>query len=49
MQPMLHVATTAARAAAKIILTGLDRIDSVRIEEKRKHDFVTSVDKAGRS
>jgi len=46
MQPMLHVATTAARAAAKIILTGLDRIDSVRIEEKRKHDFVTSVDKA---
>lgn len=46
MQPMLHIATTAARAAAKIILTGLDRIDSVRIEEKRKHDFVTSVDKA---
>ena len=46
MQPMLHVATTAARAAAKIILTGLDRIDSVRIEEKRKHDFVTSIDKA---
>jgi myo-inositol-1(or 4)-monophosphatase len=36
----------AARQAAKTILVGLDRIDSIRITEKRKNDFVTSVDKA---
>ncbi|MBT4804343.1 MAG: inositol monophosphatase [Legionellales bacterium] len=46
MNPMVNVATSAARAAAKIILTGLDRIDSVRIAEKSRNDFVTSVDKA---
>ena len=43
---MLNTALTAARSAAKIILTGLDRIDSVRIAEKNRNDFVTSVDKA---
>ncbi|MEE3002931.1 MAG: inositol monophosphatase family protein [Pseudomonadota bacterium] len=49
MNSMLNVALTAARSAAKIILTGLDRIDSVRITEKSKNDFVTSVDKAAES
>lgn len=49
MNAMLNTALTAARSAAKIILTGLDRIDSVRIAEKNRNDFVTSVDKAAES
>lgn len=49
MNSMLNVATTAVRSAAKIILTGLDRIDSIRITEKSRNDFVTSVDKAAES
>ena len=46
MSATLHTAVQPTRSAATLILTGLDRIDSVRITEKRKHDFVTSVDKA---
>ena len=46
MTAILNTAVQAARLAAKTILVGLDRIDSVRITEKRKNDFVTSVDKA---
>lgn len=40
---MLNIAVKAARAAAKVILPGQDRIDSVRISEKSRYNFVSSL------
>jgi myo-inositol-1(or 4)-monophosphatase len=46
MDPLLNIAIDAARNAGKIILRYIDRVDSIRIDQKSRHDFVTEVDKA---
>ncbi len=45
MHPMLNIAIQAARNAGKIIVRFMDHLDSADITEKKKHDFVTKVDK----
>ncbi len=45
MQPMLNIAVRAARAGAAIIVRYLDRIDTLQVTEKSRHDFVTEVDR----
>lgn len=44
MHPILNIAVKAARQAEKIIMRSIDRLDSVRVNEKGHHDFVTEVD-----
>jgi myo-inositol-1(or 4)-monophosphatase len=46
MHPLVTIAVRGARAAAQIIVRGLDGLDKVGIQTKGDHDFVTSVDKA---
>lgn len=45
MHPLANIATQAARNASKIILRYLDRLDTVKVNEKSQNDFVTEVDK----
>jgi myo-inositol-1(or 4)-monophosphatase len=45
MQPMLYIAETAARSAARIILRSFDRVDQLEITEKSKNNFATEVDR----
>lgn len=44
MQPTLNVAIEAARNAGNIILRNIDRIESLTVETKEKHDYVSEVD-----
>lgn len=44
MHPIMNIATQAARAASKIILRYLDKLDTINIAEKGPHNFVTEVD-----
>ncbi len=44
MHPMLNIAVQAARNASKIIVRAVDRLDTVRVDEKGRNDFVTQVD-----
>jgi len=44
-RPAVNVAVRAARAAGAIILRYLNRVDSLAVEEKSRHDFVSEVDK----
>lgn len=44
MQAALHIATTAAREAGKIISRNLERVDSLSIHTKQKNDFVSEID-----
>jgi len=44
MKPMLNIAVSAARAAGKIIMRYVNRIDSLSIKTKMRNDFVTEVD-----
>ena len=44
MNPILNIATTAVREAAKIIMTGYDRIDSVAISKNSKGSFTSTID-----
>ena len=46
MQPIINIAITAARRAGDIMLQSMDRLDTIRVEEKGNNDFVTEVDKA---
>ena len=46
MHPMLNIAVKAARAAGDLIIRHVDRIDGLQIEQKRRNDFVTEVDRA---
>ncbi len=43
--PILNIAVEAARNAGNIIIRSLQRLDTVKISEKRPNDFVTEVDK----
>lgn len=45
MQPLLNIATQAARSAGQKILGHLDDIDKLKIEHKGKNDYVSEVDK----
>ena len=45
MQPILNIAITAATQAGKIINQYVDRVDSVRVMEKSRNDFVSEVDR----
>ena len=45
MQPMCTIALRAARAAGEMIVKAADNLDVVRIDEKRRNDFVTDVDR----
>ena len=42
--PILNIAVEAARTAGNIIIRSLQRLDTVKIAEKRPNDFVTEVD-----
>lgn len=44
MQPMVNIAVRAARAAGDVIMRHYDRLDTVRVESKRRNDFVSEVD-----
>ncbi|MDG1818827.1 MAG: inositol monophosphatase family protein [Porticoccaceae bacterium] len=45
MQPMVNIALRAARLAGEMIVKSADSLDSVKVDEKGRHDFVTEVDK----
>lgn len=44
MHPFLHIATSATRAAGKVIINSLDRLDTIQFAEKQQNDFVTEID-----
>jgi myo-inositol-1(or 4)-monophosphatase len=46
MQPIVRVASQAARKASEVILRGWRDIDILRVEEKSPNDFVTAVDRS---
>lgn len=46
MQPTLTIAIRAARAAGRILLRYLDRVDQLPIQSKSQNDFVSEVDRA---
>ncbi|HSB96062.1 MAG TPA: inositol monophosphatase family protein, partial [Spongiibacteraceae bacterium] len=46
MQPMLTIALKAARKAGEIIARSVERLDTVRIDEKSANNFVTEIDRA---
>jgi myo-inositol-1(or 4)-monophosphatase len=45
MQPLEHIAVTAARAAGNFIMRNLERADQVQVTRKSRNDFVTEVDR----
>ncbi len=45
MDPRLNIAIDAARKAGRLISRSIDRIDEVKIDEKKRNDFVTNIDK----
>ena len=45
MHPMLNIAVRAARAGGDFISRYIDRVDSLRVTEKSRNDFVSEVDK----
>ena len=45
MHALINIATKAVLNASKIILRVIDRLDTIQIEEKRRNDFVTNIDK----
>lgn len=44
--PLVNIATQAARSAGNIIVRAMDRLDKIQITEKRPNDYVTEIDKA---
>ncbi len=45
MNPMLNTAVKAARRAGSVILRGMNRFDTLTIENKAKNDFVSEIDR----
>src|SRR3990167_297337 len=43
-EPIVNIAVKAARAAGDLIIRSLDRLDTVRITEKKPNDYVTEID-----
>lgn len=46
MDPLLSIAIDAARHAGKVMMRYMDRLDSIHVSQKGRHDFVTEVDKS---
>lgn len=44
MHPFLNIADRAARSAGKIIVSALERLDTLTLTEKQHNDFVTEID-----
>lgn len=44
MEPILNIAMNAARRAGQVITRNLDKLDTLVVEAKDHHDFVTEVD-----
>ena len=45
MQPMVNIATRAARAAGNVIIKYVDRVHDLSVNEKSTNDFVSEVDR----
>lgn len=43
-EPIVNIAVNAARAAGNLIIRSLDRLDSLRINQKQPNDYVTEID-----
>jgi len=48
-RPAVNVAVRAARAAGQIILRYMNRLDSLEVVEKQRHDYVSEVDRLAES
>ncbi|MDZ5603328.1 inositol-phosphate phosphatase [Pseudomonas sp. RP23018S] len=46
MQPMLNIALRAARSASELIFRSIERLDSLKVDEKGAKDYVSEVDRA---
>ncbi len=46
MEPLVHIAVTAARSAGNLIMRQLDRADTLAVTRKGRNDFVSEVDRA---
>ena len=45
MEPFVNIALRAGRRAGKVIVRALDRVDTLRVEEKGRNDLVSDVDR----
>ncbi|MBD8122018.1 inositol-phosphate phosphatase [Pseudomonas sp. NPDC078416] len=46
MQPMLNIALRAARSASELIFRSIERLDTIKVDEKDAKDYVTEIDRA---
>ena len=46
MHPMLNIGVRAARAGGNIITRYMNRLDTIKIDQKQRNDFVSEVDRA---
>jgi len=46
MSPTLNIAVRAVRAAGRVTMRFFDRVDTVKVTQKSRNDFVTEVDRA---
>ncbi|BAP41273.1 inositol-phosphate phosphatase [Pseudomonas sp. 21LCFQ02] len=46
MQPMLNIALRAARNASELIFRSIERLDTIKVDEKEAKDYVSEVDRA---
>ena len=46
MQPMTNIAVRAARSAGKVLMQYFDRVETLNVTQKSRHDFVSQVDRA---
>ena len=44
IDPIVNIAVNAARTAGNIIIRSLERLDSIRVTEKKPNDYVTDID-----
>lgn len=45
MEPFVNIALRAGRRAGKVILRAMDRVDTLKVEEKGRNDLVSEVDR----
>jgi myo-inositol-1(or 4)-monophosphatase len=43
---MLNIALRAARSASELIFRSIERLDSIKVDEKEAKDYVSEVDRA---
>ncbi|RUQ46528.1 inositol monophosphatase, partial [Corynebacterium pseudodiphtheriticum] len=46
MQPMLNIALRAARSASELIFRSIERLDTIKVDEKDAKEYVSEVDRA---